>query len=249
MLLPGLTKIAAMTPDFKSFLILISSVFLAIGCGSSGKNKVATDEEKVDENVVLTVDKVSITSYELNKNYHIFKRRFSTESHRPPSKAEAEKWLNDYIAQLYFLADANARGYYQRRDIEKIVEGMESFILTEPNGPLEKVLTAGITPSYVESEVERSKKQFHLQFIELHDKKTADAVLSQSKYVNGQPNWEAALTNASKKGALNGQDIYQWPFMSFWKEEKSLFRLKKGDAVWRRLPFKPSSGEERISLG
>ena len=232
MLLPGLTinrGLHAMTLVFKQLLILISSAFLAISCGYGGKNKVETDNAKVDGNIVLTVGQVSITSYELNKNYHIFKQRFSMENHRAPSKAEAETWLNDYIAQTYFLADAAAKGYYQRKDIETIVEGMENFILTEPNGQLEKVLTAGITPSYVKSEIERSTKQIHLQFIELHDKKTADAVLGQSGYANGQPDWEGALANASKKGALNGQDIYEWPFMSFWKEEKSLFNLKKGD--------------------
>lgn len=112
----------------------------------------------VDEEIALSVGNIHLTNYELKKNFDLFKRNTVAANKRPVTEPEIRNWVDDYTMRSYFLADAEAKGYYQRKDLIHAVEAMEGFILSQKGGPLEQQLVKHITPVFDKKVMEKSKK-------------------------------------------------------------------------------------------
>lgn len=125
---------------------------------------VSSPGNKVDTTVVLKVGNEHFSAFELEKNFRIFKQKFFQNNHREPTEADRKIWVNEFVARAYVLADAREKGYYNRPDIQKIVETTAVFMLAQPRGILEQKLRAGL-PSTAQSENEKiaAVGQYHIK--------------------------------------------------------------------------------------
>lgn len=206
------------------FNTVLSLIFLCIFLSCSQNKKPEKDFNTIDQNILLSVGNVHLTGYEFDKNYTAFKQTFTSQHNRSPAKTDSGQWLQDYVAKAYFLADAEQKGYYKRKDIDQTLSSMENLILFQPDGLLEQKLVADLTPAAVRKEMERSKKQIQLQYILFPDEQTARKIMKEA---NGM-DWQAILSKSLKVNATTGRDKYKWPFVSFWSENKSIAELNQG---------------------
>ncbi|HEX6428317.1 MAG TPA: peptidylprolyl isomerase [Niastella sp.] len=145
--------------SFKPVLLVCMA---ACGCFCNEPKDQKTPVNGVDEEIIFSVGNWQLTNYELKKNFEFFKKNTAAANKRPVTEPEVKKWVDDYTMRSYFLADAEAKGFYQRNDLVNAVEAIESFILSQSNGPLEQHLLKDITPAFIKAEIEKSKKSLNL---------------------------------------------------------------------------------------
>ena len=124
---------------YKPFLFLFVSICC---CFCNDRREKQDPVHAVDEEIILTVGNIQLTTYELKKNFGLFKKN----NKQPLTETEIKKWVDEYTMRSYFLADAEAKGFYQRSDLVNAVETMENFILSQNGGPLEQQLLKDIRP-------------------------------------------------------------------------------------------------------
>lgn len=90
--------------------------------------------------VVLQTGKISITEYELEKNFHLFLSDFTREKGARPTDSAIANWIHAFIDRTYFLADACNKGYDTAADVNKWVESMAHYVVSKPDGLLSKQL-------------------------------------------------------------------------------------------------------------
>jgi hypothetical protein len=139
-------------------LLCIAACF----CFCNDRQETKKSINDVDEDIVLSVGNIQLTAYELRKNLELFKKNTVAFSKHKVTEPEVKKWADDFTMRSYFLADAESKGYYQRIELVNAVEAMESFILSQSNGPLEQYLLKDITPAFIKAEIEKSKKSLNL---------------------------------------------------------------------------------------
>lgn len=140
-------------------LILFVFCIVSSSCNNNNINKESTgktqgqkEKLKADSSIILNIGDEKLTVYELQKNYRLFKQNITAQYHRLPGKAEIDLWINEFNNRAYILADAHTKGYYNKKDIQAIVENTASLMLTQPNGLLEHWLTAGLKPANIAEE-------------------------------------------------------------------------------------------------
>jgi hypothetical protein len=119
---------------------------IVCGCSCNDPKEPETPVNAVDEEIIFSVGNIQLTAYELKKNFELFKRNTTAANKRPVTEPEFKKWADEYTMRSYFLADAEAKGFYQRQGLLHAVETMESFILLQSNGPLEQQLLKDAKP-------------------------------------------------------------------------------------------------------
>ena len=139
-----------MAADMKYIYNLTPFLFICFCvCFCNGPGPIEKPVSIVEDSIVLKVGDMQITWYELNKNFDHYKKDMSGKNKRLPTAPEIRQWINDYTRRCYFLADAHAMGYYERKEIINAVAFMECFILSQHNGPLEQQLVKVSTPAFV----------------------------------------------------------------------------------------------------
>jgi hypothetical protein len=126
-----------MKQTYKPVLLLYVSI-----CCCFCNDRREKQDPVVDEEIILSVGNIQLTTYELKKNFGLFKKN----NKQPLTEPEIKKWVDEYTKRSYFLADAEAKGFYQRSELVNAVETMESFILSQSGGPLEQQLLKDRTP-------------------------------------------------------------------------------------------------------
>jgi hypothetical protein len=130
---------------FKPVLLLCMA---ACGCFCNEPKETKMPVTFVDEGIMFSVGNIQLTAYELKKNFQLFKKNTAAANNqRPVTETEFKKWADDFTMRCYFLADAEAKGFYQRKDLVQAVEIMEQFILSQSNGPLEQQLMKNTRPA------------------------------------------------------------------------------------------------------
>ncbi len=141
----------------RSFPIkIIIALFCVIGIYSCKEKSADTTSQttvkneavnnKVNQTVVLTVGNERFTVFELEKNFKIFKQKFMQNQRREPVEADIKAWITEFVERAYVLADAREKGYYNKPDIQQIVENTAMFMLSQPHGILEQKLLAQVAP-------------------------------------------------------------------------------------------------------
>lgn len=102
------------------------------------KQSAATETNSLYTINVLTVGKQKLTQYEFEKNFKAFQGIYRQQHHTSPDSTAIRTWINDFVDQQYFLADAYAKGYNSHRLVKDRTESMARFIVSQPNGLLEQ---------------------------------------------------------------------------------------------------------------
>ncbi|MCS3799544.1 hypothetical protein [Niastella sp. OAS944] len=90
----------------------------------------------VSDKVILEVGKITITEYELEKNLDLFLSDLYRQKSRTPADTDRVAFLNSFIDRAYFLADACEIGYDTAAEINKWVESMAHYVVSNPRGLL-----------------------------------------------------------------------------------------------------------------
>ena len=120
-----------------------------------------TNQKSKYEEVILEVGNIQITRYEFEKNYH---RAFSVspeENNQSFTETDQKKWINDFIDNTYFLADAYQKGYLTDERVNDDVNHMAKYILIQPYGSYEEETLFGdikITEEEILREFENKTK-------------------------------------------------------------------------------------------
>lgn len=102
-------------------------------------SQAAPSASKVDLTPVITIDDYSVSRYLFEKAYH----QFVGPLGRPAAqKAEQEldRWFRLYLAQQLVKADLVRENYLNKPEVIDLTERMTRYMLTQPHGPLYRVL-------------------------------------------------------------------------------------------------------------
>ncbi len=99
----------------------------------------------VDTTVVLSVGTERFTAFEIEKQVKMFKQKFYQLNHREATEADVKNWVKEFTDRAFVLADARAKGYYKRKDVNDEVEATAMLMISQANGLLEKKLTAQVS--------------------------------------------------------------------------------------------------------
>jgi hypothetical protein len=127
-------------PGVRPFLLFAVLALPALYANCQPSEQPGNDLRK---EVVLTVGEVSITSYELEKNYSRFTGEFRNRHGKMPGKDETANWLKEFTDRAWFLADAFKKGYFNDPEVNRSVESMAHLIIAQPGGLLEQKLVEG----------------------------------------------------------------------------------------------------------
>lgn len=193
-----------MKPYISNLAILICVVL----CFNSCKEKTASETEitqtealsspgdsKVDTKVVLQVGSGQFTVFEVEKNFKIFKQKFVQNNHREPAEDDIKAWVKEFTERAYVLADAKAKGYYDRTDVKNEVESTATLMITQPHGLLEKKLTMKATPLVATNPADVQKERMAL-VNEYHTKVNNSASVKLDKPAIA---WLQTVFNKDKK--------------------------------------------------
>ncbi|PWG81296.1 peptidylprolyl isomerase [Pararcticibacter amylolyticus] len=212
----------------KCFLVVVI-VSLLFSCTHSTK-----DESFAANKVVLSVGKVGITEYELEKNLKLFKDAYRDTANQQPSVVEIKKWIEGFVDRTYFLADAYEKGYYKRQEVTQGVASMERLIISQRKGLLEQFMLNGkltINKKELELARERSRKKISIEYLRFEDFDAAKHFIGGVE-IKGSEKFREAVDNSRKHNAIFYEEkIIEWPFTDFSQYHEYLFNLKEGEVT------------------
>lgn len=115
--------------------LLLAVALAASGTIAALAGASPTAPDAVDTAIVLQAGPIAVSAYAFDKNERSFREQFRQRHGRAPTEAELADWQALFRAQQTLLADAHARGYFDRPDILATVRRMEEHMLTQPEGP------------------------------------------------------------------------------------------------------------------
>lgn len=204
-------------------IVMILAFFLCSCTQKKTAKKEVNKSGTFTEDIAFSVGGISMSGYEINKNFIAFKHSFQLNNRREPSAEETREWYNDLIRKTYFLADAREKGLYKRKDVTESVRMMEGFIIGQANGLLEQALLKDLPPQSKTEEKEKSKKIISLDYLKFNDFDAAKQALA-----NPSDDWEKIVKNSLKNKAVLLSDTFQWPFRSVWKEVPGIIDIPVG---------------------
>lgn len=117
--------------------VVLTGPFAALTWGAGESRSPDTD---VDRTIVLRVGALKVSQYGIDKNYRRV-LKITEEQHRPPpTTAEVRQWFELFLAQRMVIAQAISIGYNERPEVGRMVDTMERYMLSQPEGPFYKTL-------------------------------------------------------------------------------------------------------------
>lgn len=141
-----------MIPNFFKLTILCYVIAALYACKEGNQSTETTPvppadntTASVDTQVVLTVGTERFTAFEMQKHVKMFKQKFYQLNHSEPTEADIKNWVKEFTDRAFVLADARAKGYYIRKDVNDEVEATAMLMIGQAHGLLEKKLTADVS--------------------------------------------------------------------------------------------------------
>lgn len=98
--------------------------------------------QAVDTRPAIEIGPYHVSHYIVGKYYGRYAAGLSQSRHRAVTPAEAQAWLDQYIAKQEIIADLLARGLFDHPAVRHAVDLMEQHMLTQTEGPLYAQLLA-----------------------------------------------------------------------------------------------------------
>lgn len=184
------------------------------------------DKSKIDDEIVLKIGSFEITRYEYEKNK---KREADLNRYGNP-----EYWLNKYISNSYFLADAYDQKYDTISSINKKVDYASITMLGQFKGYLwNKVEEPKLifTKKEIKQIYKKQNKLFDLEYFLFADEILFNSILNNDTAIRTEANFKNLInkcqTNLVKY--INLKLLY--PFFELEPAKERIYTLKQGDIV------------------
>lgn len=156
-----------MKPYISKLLILICAAVCLNACKGktepeTTQSSAAPTNNEVNTKVVLKVGSEQFTVFELEKNFKMFTQKFLQTNHREPTQDDVKTWAKEFTERAYVLADAKAKGYYDRKDVKDEVESTATLMITQSHGLLEQKLTEKVPTQLSSNPADAQKAQMAL---------------------------------------------------------------------------------------
>jgi len=184
------------------------------------------DNSKIDDEIVLKLGSLEITRYEYEKN-----KKKETE---PNKYGNTKDWLNNYIYNLYFLADAYAQKYDTISFINKKVDYASITMLGQFKGYLwNKVEEPKLVfpKKEIKQIYKKQNKLFDLEYFLFPDKILFSSILNNDTVIRTEADFKNLInkcqTNLVKY--INLKLLY--PFFELEPAKERIYALKQGDIL------------------
>ena len=199
--------------------LLIIAIFIVSACNNRNN--------KVSDKIILQIDTLKITEYELEKSLDNFKKM-----HPNASKNEIDKWRNEYIGNTYFLVEA----YRNHLDTTKVVKTKTKIIIKSNNSQVEGPLWEQIEEPTIytsKEEVEKAynmlDKGFYFKVLKFKSNRVLKNELRNDTIINS----ETKFNSIASKIKNNNNEIEllkfnaNWPFKFLYEFRETLYNLKE----------------------
>jgi hypothetical protein len=184
-------------------------------------------QSTIDTRVVLQVNNVSITGYEVEKNLAIFKDVFRQKNDRLPGPAEIDQWIQSFTDRTYLLADAYRQGYDTLPETNRWVSAMEHFMIMQPGGLLDEKLGGELSEQETEAGIQKHLRRIHFQYIRFPDYASALTVLGNAAEIKTKEEFDAiSKKTAALPNMKTGEDVVRWPFFSRGEKEEIIMNMQ-----------------------
>ncbi len=207
------------------FIVIIIYIFLSSSC--------IENKNPVSSKIVISVDDVTITEYEFEKNQERFRDDYYNMTNRQPDSNEIKGWIQDFINRAYFLADAYKKGYDKKPEIVYGVESMAKIMVSQPKGFLEQMLIEkNIQPNDDEIVLaqSRSDKLYTIEYLKFENWDTAVYFLNGKYQLTNHDEFKNTIKRCKAyNNVIYNEEVVAWPFIGFWEYNEYIFTLKEGD--------------------
>ena len=214
------------------WLVVATSQLALKSAGSEAEvTSTIAQEDAVDPTIVLQVGPITVSGYILTKNKTRFEQGVMQEEGRPPTPAELARWFELFIAQQVLIAHAEAKGYFERAEITRMVVAVERYMLTQPEGPFYRSLYDGHTTDEIHLRTLHEQNGHAVDVVAIRFDTAADAVAQLGA------DFAAALDDEKLARMLRGRDnpraeflegTIGWPFEPFPDAAASIRSLATG---------------------
>ncbi|MBN2395661.1 MAG: peptidyl-prolyl cis-trans isomerase [Candidatus Atribacteria bacterium] len=203
----------------KKYNYLIHILIIAILLISCNSNK---NKQEISDEIVLKIGQNEQTKYEFERNKE---RTFNRSD-------SYQKWMNNYIDEAYFLADALDQKYDTLSTINKIVKYASYSMIGRVDGYLwQKVEDPKLSISNTEIKecYKRQNKLFYIETLKLPDKETLTSLLKNDTLIKSEADLKKLISSCKSNNAvqyLNQVYIYPYNELEFAKE--FIYEMKPG---------------------
>ena len=185
------------------------------------------ESKKTDQSdCILQIENIEITRYEFEKKLDRF------IGHSQKSTQQIDNWIDKFIDNTLFLADAFEKGYYNDPDIEKRVDIVAEQMLTEYHGYLYNELVLkniNITQQDLQDAYDKSAIQQTLAYIKFKDRQQFNKVMGSDTLINNDKFYDIADCKNNVSFEFVPEIELYWPNSQWWEIRKDIFKLKKGE--------------------
>lgn len=208
----------------QTFAVIL--LFILLFAGNTSYSQI-----NIDTRVVLQVNNVSITGYELEKNLGIFKDGFRQKNNRLPGLAEIDQWIQSFIDRTYLLADAYGQRYDTLPETNRWVSAMEHFMIMQPGGLLDEKLGGGeLSEQETEAAIQKHLRRTHFQYIKFPDYNSALTALGSAAEIKTKEQFDDIVKKGvALPGVKTGEDVVRWPFFSRGEREEIILNMHEGE--------------------
>ena len=210
-----------MITNYKKFIanigIIIISIFVLFNCTSKNKT------EEVSDEIVLKIGDVEITKYEFEKN----KKRYYDP------KSNYQEWVNSFINNTYYLADAYNKKYDTITQINKTVEYMSLLMISQVGGYLWRKVEEPkleFSKSEIIEMYKKRDKVFYFEYLVFPDKKTLTSLLHNDTIIKSESDFLVLANKCKFNNTIKYENrVFPYPFSELWQIKDILYNLKEGE--------------------
>lgn len=184
----------------------------------------------IDDRIVLSISKVSITGYEIEKHLAIARDMHRQKNNTTATDTEIGQWINSFIDRCYLLADAYSKGYDTIPETNRWVKAMEHYIISHPGGLLDDKLTRVPTEKEIMEGLQKNARKVCYRYLKFPNYNRALDFLDGNIFLKNNAEFENAIGKAAANSFIKtGEDSVQWPFWKHGEREENILNLKKGE--------------------
>lgn len=203
-------------------VIIIPMIICQFGCVSHKTGDNVSDE------TVIKVGNVNISKYEFELSRDKFKRNNKTNT-----PVAMQKWVDDFIGQVYILADAYSKKYDTISEIKDQMAEISMYRIGMVDGLLwNKVVEPQLKFSTAELKATYKKrdKVYYIDYIKFADKQNMVAVLKGDTVLDNEKAFNEAIpaVKASKNNRYANYPML-WPFYKLEPYKETIIKLNQGE--------------------
>ncbi|MBN2165599.1 MAG: hypothetical protein JW717_04925 [Marinilabiliaceae bacterium] len=194
--------------------IYLIIIILLFGCSKG----------KIDKSIVLKIDNLEISNYEINKNKGIIYQKKN-------SKAFYEKEMHAYLNNYYFICDAFEKKYDTITSINKRLYYSSRLMMVQKYGYLWKKTISPIVDDFIKLDAKKIEKREHVYYFDYILIKDLDTFYEKFDSITiDYSNFKIIKNKCNKYDFLEtGYFSYQWPFIFIDGKSEYLYNLKVGE--------------------